>query len=164
MSEGKTFAWRTPKPKRLGVIVLLHAKAVVKCVTFKEIRSQLPPTRWISLTYHTCRMDNSVCKHNKRGITHNWLLSDLSFLHYHHIIDSRKNSILSICLYIWETVWAMPCFTFLCHPTSVQPGLSHRTLNPVNESRPLFQAFFILIPATSPWWNATGMPATATWH
>lgn len=49
---------------------------------------------------------------------------------------------------------------FHCHPTPVQPGLSHRTLNPVNESRPLFQAFFIPIPATSPRWNATRMPAT----
>lgn len=57
-----------------------------------------------------------------------------------------------------------PAFAFLCHPTPVQPGLSHRTLNPVNESRPLFQAFFIPIPATSPRWNATRMPATATWH
>lgn len=49
---------------------------------------------------------------------------------------------------------------FHCHPTPVRPGLSHRTLNPVNESRPLFQAFFIPIPATSPRWNATRMPAT----
>ena len=63
-----------------------------------------------------------------------------------------------------QTAWAVPCFAFHCHATSVLPGLSHRTLNPVNESGPLFQAFFILIPATSPWWNATGMPAPATWH
>lgn len=79
MSESKTLASRITKPKGLGIIVLLRAISLYSCyVTFEEIRRQLPPTR--SISHHTCRMDDfTVCKHNKRGITHNWLLSDLSF-------------------------------------------------------------------------------------
>lgn len=64
---------------------------------------------------------------------------------------------LDSCAFAGHCRWSL---AFHCHPTPVRPGLSHRTLNPVNESRPLFQAFFIPIPATSPRWNATRMPAT----
>ena len=38
--------------------------------------------------------------------------------------------------------WAMPRFTFHCHPPPALPTFSHRTLNPVNESLPLFSSIF----------------------
>lgn len=46
--------------------------------------------------------------------------------------------------------WAMPWFTFLCHPPPVLPTFSHRTLNPVNESLPLFSCIFPPDPSNFP--------------
>lgn len=74
----QNFRFKDLQAKKVGTHCFTALHLSVQLLCQEEIRRQLPPTR--SISHHTCGMDDfTVCKHNKRGITHNWLLSDLSF-------------------------------------------------------------------------------------